>query len=220
MNDFIQIIENNLLPNFKIESVNPFDPVVIHNLPSPWKIIGTGNYAAVVCHPDFPDLVVKIYAPGRPGFSEEVQVYKQIGDHPAFSKCYYHGDNYLVLKRLYGVTLFECFHRGIPIPKHVIKDVDKALSYAREKGLYPHDIHGKNVVLHKGHGYVVDISDFFKKEYCPKWDDLKKAYFKLYYPFFLRHPVKIPYFFLNFIRKSYRTYKKIKKHLIRKPFLH
>lgn len=210
MNSFIKQIENELLPNIHIESIHPYDPVVIHSLPSPWQKVGTGNYAAVVCHPDYPDLVVKIYAPGRPGFAEEVAVYQQIGDHPAYSKCYYYGENFLVLKRMYGTTLFECFHKGIPIPVHVINDVDKALSYARGKELTPHDIHGKNVVMHKGHGYVVDISDFYKKEPCSKWKDLKKAYFKLYYPFFYRHPIKIPYFVLNFIRKSYRLYKRMK----------
>lgn len=210
MNSFVEIIENKLLPTIKIKSINPYDPVIIDYLPAPWKTIGTGNYAAVVSHPDYPDLVVKIYAPGRPGFIEEVAVYQQIGDHPAYSKCYHYGENYLILKRLYGKTLFECFHKGTPIPRHVIKDVDQALAYAKGKGLTPHDIHGKNVVMHKGHGYVVDISDFYKKEPCSKWNDLKKAYFKLYYPFFYRHPIKIPYFVLNLIRKSYRLYKKIK----------
>ena len=210
MNSFIEKIENELLPHLAIESINPYDPVVIHHLPSPWKAVGTGNYAAVVIHPDYPDLVVKIYAPGRPGFAEEVAVYQQIGDHPAYSKCYHYGENYLMLKRMYGTTLFECFHQGIPIPLHVIKDVDKALSYAQQKGLTPHDIHGKNVVLHNGQGYVVDISDFYKEEPCSKWKDLKKAYYKLYYPFFYRHPIKIPYFVLNFIRKSYRLFKKMK----------
>ena len=210
MNSFIEKIEFELLPYLAIESINPYDPVVIHHLPSPWKTVGTGNYAAVVIHPDYPDLVVKIYAPGRPGFTEEVAVYQQIGDHPAYSKCYHYGENYLILKRIFGTTLFECFHKGIPIPLHVIKDVDKALSYAKKKGLTPHDIHGKNVVLHNGQGYVVDISDFYKEEPCSKWKDLKKAYYKLYYPFFYRHPIKIPYFVLNFIRKSYRLFKKMK----------
>lgn len=211
MEEYIELVEKELLPKLKIESVDPFDPVVIHYIPSPWKIVGTGNYAGVVFHPSYPDIVVKIYASGRPGFPEEVQVYKQIGDHSAFSKCYHYGENYLILRRVEGVTLFECFHRGIPIPRHVIEDVDMALSYARSKGLHPHDIHGKNVVMHKGHGYVVDISDFYKESPCPKWDDLKKAYFKLYYPFFYRHPAKIPYFLLNGIRKGYRLYKRILK---------
>lgn len=210
MHSFIQIIENELLPQIKIASINPYDPIVIHSLPDPWQKVGTGNYAAVVSHPDYPDYVVKIYAPGRPGFADEVTVYQQIGNHPAYSKCYHYGKNYLILKKLCGITLFECFHQGIPIPLSVIEDVDNALSYARKKGLTPHDIHGKNILMYKGHGFVVDISDFNKKEPCSKWSDFKKAYFTLYYPFFFRHPIKIPYFILNLIRKSYRLYHKMK----------
>ncbi|MEJ9269794.1 serine/threonine protein kinase, partial [Bacillus thuringiensis] len=43
--------------------------------------------------------------------------------------------------------------------------------------------------------------------------DLEKAYFTFYFPFIykLPFPVKIPYFMLNIVRRSYRKYKKLKK---------
>ena len=87
--------------------------------------------------------MIKVYAPGRPGLTEEVEVYRRLGIHPAFSQCLYAGENFLVLKRLYGTTLYDCLHKGIPIPEQVIQDIDDALHYARSRGLFPHDVHGR-----------------------------------------------------------------------------
>jgi hypothetical protein len=200
----IESIHQELLPGLHIESVDPHDPVKVHYLPDPWRLLGKGNYAAVVYHPDYPNQVVKIYAPGRPGFEEEVEVYRRLGSHPAFSQCLYALGNFLVLKRLSGVTLYDCIPRGLRIPKKVIEDIDQALDYARGRGLHPHDIHGRNVMMHEGRGLVVDISDFLHQETCSKWNNLKKAYYWLYRPFFSPIKLRIPYFVLDVVRRSYR----------------
>jgi hypothetical protein len=204
INQLIESIHQELLPGFQIESVDPHDPVKVHYLPDPWRLLGKGNYAAVVYHPDYPNEVVKIYAPGRPGFEEEVEVYRRLGKHPAFSECLYAVENFLVLKRLYGVTLYDCIHLGLRIPIKVIQDIDQALDYARERGLYPHDIHGRNVMMHEGRGLVVDVSDFLHRGACSKWNSLKKAYYWLYRPFLSPIKLRIPYFILDFVRRSYR----------------
>ncbi|PNJ91289.1 serine/threonine protein kinase [Cylindrospermopsis raciborskii S07] len=200
----VTIIHQELLPQLVVESVHPHNPAVVHHLPPPWELIGTGNYAAVVCHPDFPDVVVKIYAPGRPGFDEELEVYNRIGSHPAYSQCFYAYNGLLVLKRLFGVTLYDCLNRGLRIPVRVIKDIDRALDYARSRGLFPHDVHGKNVMMFEGRGLVVDISDFLHEDKCSKWEDLKKAYYLIYLPFFYPFKLRVPYSLLNQIRQSYR----------------
>ena len=200
----IESIHQELLPGLQIESVDPHDPVKVHYLPDPWRLLGKGNYAAVVYHPDYPNQVVKIYAPGRPGFEEEVEVYRRLGSHPAFSQCLYALGNFLVLNRLYGVTLYDCIHRGLRIPKKVIEDIDQALDYARGRGLHPHDIHGRNVMMHEGRGLVVDISDFLHHETCSKWNNLKRGYYWLYRPFLSPINLRIPYFVLDVVRKSYR----------------
>jgi hypothetical protein len=70
----------------------------------------------VLHHPQHPDLVVKVYGPGRPGLEQEAEVYRQIGFHPAFSQCFSVGDGYLVLRRLHGTTLYDCLKQGILIP--------------------------------------------------------------------------------------------------------
>ena len=83
VNRLIEIIHQELLPNFQIESVDPHNPVEVRSIPDPWRLIGAGNYAAVVYHFDYPDHVVKIYAPRRPGFSEEVEVYAWVPTLPS-----------------------------------------------------------------------------------------------------------------------------------------
>ncbi len=213
VNRFVKTIQVELLPKLQIESVDPHDPIKVHHIPPPWILLGTGNYAAVVHHPDFKDLVVKIYAPGRPGFSEEVEVYNRLGKHPAFSQLFYAEDGFLVLKRLYGVTIWDCVQFGIRVPKEVIKDIDKALDYARSRGLFPHDVHARNVMMYEGRGLVVDISDFLQQEKCSKWDNVKKAYYWIYLPFIYPFNLKVPLSLLNVVRKGYRFISSLTKRL-------
>ncbi len=216
LDKLIKSIDQELFPLLQLKSVYPHDPVEVYHIPYPWKLLGRGNYAAVFCHPDYPDLVVKIYAPGRPGFEEEVEVYRRLGSHPAFSECFYAHKGLLVLKRLYGVTLYDSIQRGLRIPKQVIRDIDAALDYARSRNLFPHDVHGRNVMMHEGRGLVVDISDFLHEEKCSKWDNLKRAYYWLYLPILSPLGIRIPYFLLNFLRKSYRLGSSVK--VIYRPF--
>lgn len=206
MNLLTESIYKELLPNLQVDSTDAHNPVVVHAVPVPWQLLGTGNYAAVFCHPDYPGLVVKIYAPNRSGFEEEVEVYRRLGSHPAFSECLHAGENFLVLKRLYGVTLYDCMQRGLRIPKRVIQDIDQALEYARKRGLYPHDVHGKNVMMAEGRGLVVDVSDFLQEETCSKWDDLKRAYYWFYLPILSPLRLRLPYWLLDLVRHGYRFF--------------
>jgi hypothetical protein len=204
MYSLIETIDQTLLPDLTIESCDPHDPIVVHYVSAPWQVLGAGNYAAVFIHPGYPDEVVKVYAPGRPGFEEEREVYDRLGVHPAFSQCIYAHNGVLVLKRLYGVTLYDCMHRGIRVPVQVIQDIDRALDHARDRGLHPHDVHGRNVMMWEGRGYVVDVSDFLHEEACSAWTDLKRAYYWIYRPILCPLRVRIPYSLLNAVRKTYR----------------
>ena len=67
MERLTRLIYRELLPHLRIESVQPTNPVVVRTTPAPWRMLGAGNYAAVFYHPDFPEHVVKVYAPDRPG---------------------------------------------------------------------------------------------------------------------------------------------------------
>lgn len=205
----IEQVYRHLLPDLKIASLDPYNPVVVHAYPAPWQFIASGNYAAVFYHPDYPEQVVKVYAPGRPGLAEEVEVYRRLGDHPAFSQCFYAGENFLVLRRLHGVTLYDCMHLGISIPRQVIQDIDQALDYARQQGLYPHDVHGRNVMMNQGRGLVVDVSDFLQQESCRAWEDLKRAYYWLYLPILARLRLRLPYAVLDGVRATYRFLRRL-----------
>lgn len=202
------LVRDTLRPTLRTESVSPNDPVVVRHLPVPWQVLGTGNYAAVFLHPDHPELVVKVYAPGRPGFEAEREVYRRLGRHPAYSECLYAEDGFLVLKRLHGVTLYDAVHRGFAIPEQVIGDIDRALDYARHRGLHPHDVHGRNVMMDEGRGLVVDVSDFLEEEDCTKWKDLRAAYYRVYRPVFMRLRMRVPYALLDTVRLGYRLFRR------------
>ncbi len=204
LDQLIAVVQTELLPHLQLHSVDPHNPVAIRSVPAPWHALGAGNYAAVLVHPDQPAWVVKVYAPGRPGFEQEVEVYRRLGQHPAFSECVYATNGFLILKRLHGVTLYDCVHRGIRIPRQVIWDIDQALNDARQRGLFPHDVHGRNVMLFEGRGLVVDVSDFLHETPCAKWQNVKQAYFWVYRPVIAPLRLRLPYWLLDAVRAGYR----------------
>lgn len=208
---YVQLIQKELLPNIHLTSKSPYDPIIVRNGSGSWKTVGTGNYAAVFLHEEYPGWVVKVYGRNKEELIKEIEVYKKLGEHRSYSTLYAYGEEYLVLKKLEGITLFNALVKGVPIPETVIQDVDEGLDYARLAGLNPYDVHGKNVVMNKGKGYIVDVSDFYKEGHCYKWEDLKKVYFRIYLPFICKHHPPIPLFVMNWIRKGYRLYRKKKR---------
>jgi hypothetical protein len=204
------LVRTALLPHLVVESVDPHEPVVVRAIPAPFERLGCGNYAAVLTHPAHPDLVVKVYAPGRTGWADECEVYGRLGEHPAFSRCLATGPGWLVLRRLRGVTLYDAVHEGRPIPPRVIRDVDAALAYAATRGLFPHDVHGRNVMMTPdGHGLVVDVSDFLERAPCTKWRDLRRAYRWLYRPVIRPLRLPVPYPVLDGARVTYRRLRRL-----------
>jgi hypothetical protein len=208
---YITLIGNELLPNIQLSTEDPFDPIIVRNFSNTWKTIGSGNYAGVFLHQSNPNWVVKVYGRKPEDLKKEVDVYKKLGKHESFSSLIDYGDNYLILKRIDGMNLFDAVVKGIRIPESVIRDVDEGIAYARSVGLNPFDVHGKNVVMSHGRGYIVDVSDFYKQGKCRKWDDLKKAYYKIYLPLIYKYHPPIPFFIVNSVRRGYRLYRKIKK---------
>lgn len=207
MKELIRLVESELLGKVSIKSIHNSEPVVVTLIPDGWELIGNGNYAGVFFSVIYPEYVVKVYADGREGIEEEKLVYQKLGKHESFSECLYYDHNYLILKRLKGKTLYQCLKKGIYIPQSVINEIDAALKYAESKGLHPHDIHFKNVMMDdNGKGIVVDISDFMKEDFCSLWDDSKKYYYNVYSKFPV---VPLPDSILNLSRKIYRLYKKL-----------
>ncbi|MDM7938493.1 MAG: serine/threonine protein kinase [Cyanobium sp. CZS 48M] len=207
---FLAEVETVLLPELRLHSPDPRDPVVVERLPRPWCILGTGNFAAVLLHPRHCQLVVKVYAPGRPGLAEEAEVYRRIGNHPAFSRCHHVGAGYLVLQRLLGHTLYDCVRLGILIEPQVLDDVDAAIAHAESRGLHGHDVHGRNVVQHRGRGHIVDISDFLDPTPCRAWRDLRWAYHVLYRPLIAPTGLRAPGPLLALVRRGYRVFRRLR----------
>ena len=208
--ELVEQVDTQLLPQLQIRSPDPHDPVRVLAKPEPWQTLGCGNYAAVLHHPRHPALVVKVYAPGRGGLEQEAAVYRRIGIHPAFSQCFHVGEGYLVLRRLHGITLYDCLRQGIPIPARAMDDIDAALAYAIARGLHGHDVHGRNVMLHRGRGLIVDISDFLNPEPCRAWQDLRWAYRTLYQPLIAPLGLRVPGVLLDGVRLGYRQFRRLR----------
>lgn len=209
--DLLERIDLELLPQLSLRSIQPHNPVRVEAIPAPWQVLGSGNYAAALLHPHHPALVVKVYAPGRPGLEQEAEVYRRIGRHRAYSHCFHVGRGFLVLQRLPGITLYDCLRRGVPIPAQVIADVDAALVHARQRGMQGNDVHGRNVLLHRGRGLIVDISDFLNPEPCTAWRDLRWAYFRFYLPLILPLGLRAPAPVLDALRHGYRLHRRLRR---------
>lgn len=208
MEKLLERVTGELLTKVTILSIDPKDPVKVRSVPKPWKVLGAGNYAAVFYHPDYAEYAVKVYAPGRPGLEEEIEVYRRLGHHPSYAEFYYAGKNFLVLERLQGVTFYDSMKRGILITEQAIQDIDSALNYARSRGLHPHDVHAKNVMIKEGRGLIVDVSDFLKQQDCSMWEDYKKAYYRLYRPIASRWMFPVPRLILETVRKGYQLWRR------------
>ena len=102
-----------------------------------------GNYAAVFMHREFKDWVVKVYAREGEGIEKSQKYTAESEIILLIQSLYIKEKNFIVLKRLKEITLYDAIHKGIKIPKQVILDINKALEYARKQGLTPCDVHGK-----------------------------------------------------------------------------
>ena len=82
----------------------------------------------------YPAYAFKMYADDKvEKIQIEKKVYEILGDSPYFSTCFGSKDNYLVLSFEEGITLYDCLLQGIPIPKQVIKDVDRCKGICASK---------------------------------------------------------------------------------------
>ena len=206
----VRRINNQLFPGLRIHGPDPHDPVQVLSVPPLWRTLGCGNYAAVLYHPSHPELVVKVYAPGRAGWAQEAEVYRRLGTHPAFTQCFHVGEGYLILGRLHGITFYDCLLQGVPIPPRAMADIDSALAYAGRRGLHGHDVHGRNVMVHQGRGLIVDVSDFLNPEPCRSWQDLRWSYHTFYRPLIAPLRLRVPGAALDGVRRGYRHYRRLR----------
>lgn len=183
-------------------SANPNNQqVTIHGSSKELKCIGIGTDAAVFQNINTPDYAIKVFAEEKlEKIQTEAEVYNRLGDSPFFSRCFAVEDRFLVLSYESGITLYDCLHEGIHIPSQVIKDVEVARAYARNKGLNPRDIHLKNILLQNGRAKVIDVSEYTRPGNDFRWEHLKKGYEEYYH---LIDGKAVPLWLLETIRKRY-----------------
>ncbi|QTA89613.1 hypothetical protein [Desulfonema magnum] len=181
-----------------------FSYVQVENKPNGWHCAGVGNSAAVFRHDSYPDIAIKTFSDIRTHIAlRESEVYRKLGDSSFYPKFYGSGENYLLLQYIPGPSVYECLLKGIFIQEQIVSDIEKAVSYARECGLNPRNLHAKNILIYNGRGYVIDVSDYMKTGRCYHFDILKYFYNKLYVRF-CRPGMKIPFWILECIRRGYR----------------
>jgi hypothetical protein len=203
-----KLVENNLTKEILLTSKKN-RALKVNNIPNGWNLLGTGNYAAVFYHNEFPKYAVKVYRKKiesyknkSSGINEELLIYKKLNSLNSryFARLYFHGEDYIVIDHIKGMTLYECLKTGTYISQNIINEVDDAILCLKKSNLSSHDIHFKNIIMNGQSIVIIDVSDFFNFEYCPLWNDSKKFY-KLYklLPLF-----PIPEILLNMGRLFYR----------------
>lgn len=203
MVDFRDI--ENKVKGIIIESDYPRDPVHVTEYPEDWRCVGVGCSAAVFQPRDCPEISIKVFAAKFAGIAhEESEIYKQLGNSPFFPRFYGRGDNFLVIEFRKGRNIHDCLIQGVFIPEQVIYDVEEAIQYARSRGLNPSDIHIKNILVHEGRGFLIDVSDYRRFGECKRWETLKEVYYD-YYAKIYRPGITVPSWLLETIRKWYKA---------------
>jgi hypothetical protein len=114
-------------------------------------------------------------------------------------------DRYLVLRRPQGVTLWDCLRRGLRIPLQAIQDTDAGLAHAVSRRLHGLDLHARNLMVHRGRGLIVTISDLLDPAPCRAWQDLRRAQHQLYRPRIAPPGLRAPGPLLDGLREGYRV---------------
>ena len=149
------------LAKIKVFSNPNNEPVTISGDVDDLKCVGVGTDAAVFQSLSAPSYAFKLYAKDKVDkVKVEANVYQILGDSPFFSTCFASYDEYLVLSYEEGKNLFDCILQGIHIPEQVVKEVEEAREYVRNKGLNPRDFHLKNILLQNGRAKIIDVSEY------------------------------------------------------------
>jgi predicted Ser/Thr protein kinase len=167
------------------------------------KHIGTGRSAFVFRIKDS-NKAIKVFFPEFTYIAkEEAEIYQLLQNISYYPSIHDAGSNYIVMDYIEGFTLFDCISRGKFITPNHIKEIDYALSLAIARGLNPSDIHLRNLIITtNGEIKIIDVARFRQKKKCKQWQDLKKAYYRLYLKRYF--PKKIAAIHLNIVAFLYK----------------
>jgi predicted Ser/Thr protein kinase len=189
---------NELVKSVKFTSKNE-----IKSFSPELQLIGIGRSAAVFQLRDT-NLALKVFYPLQLSTADiEAEIYKVLGDNPYFPKLHENGPGYILMDLLEGRTFYECLESGVEISTYHIEEVERALTFARNKGLNPSDIHLRNIIITvDGAIKLIDVARFRQTKQCKQWDDLKKAHQKVYSKKWF--PKKIPSAIINGVAYLYK----------------
>lgn len=173
----------------------------LKNLSPAFQMIQNDSNAVIVKHSKQSDVVYKVFKKESiHKLDSEYKIYQSLQGSPYFPTCFAKGENYLVLSHEKGPTLYQCLERGIYIPEQVIEDVHQAIEYAKKKGLYPQNIHLKNVILQNQHAKIIDVSNYLSPNQDNRWDHFATGYDHIY-PYI--QGKKIPAFLIDKMKRIY-----------------
>lgn len=186
---------------FQVYSMN--ETAHVSYLPHEFELIGLGTNAIVVRLKKVPLIVYKIFAKETlEKLESEFEAYQQLQQSPLFAKCFGKGKNYLTLSYEKGPTLYECLEKGIIIPEQAILDVNRGIDYAIQRGLYPRDIHLKNVILQHNHAKIIDVASYLTPDSDQRWEHLVMGYYQIYPQL---KGKRIPRFMIERIKRVYES---------------
>lgn len=142
-------------------------------------------------------VAIKVFFPTNTSIAkEEATIYQILKGVPYYPTIHDSGHNYIVIDYIKGLTLFECITNGKTITSAHIKEIDYALSLAKNLDLNPSDVHLRNIFI-TNHNEIklIDVARFRQKKNCRQWKNLKKAYYQFYRKYYLAK--KIPATLLN-----------------------
>lgn len=204
----------HLLSQVEVESFPDNRIAKVKKAPAQLGVIGKGTDAIVFRHHLEADAVYKVFGTSSlPKLAQEENAYRILGDSPFFPKLLGVGENYLKLSYEEGPTLYHCLAEGQIIFPHIVEEVDRAIAYARTRGLNPRDIHLKNIILQNGHAKLLDISEYVLPGDDLRWDHLKQGY-ELYYPYIRGR--RVPIFMIEFVKNLYFRMKEDQDSFFRK----
>ncbi len=197
---------SHVLSQINVTSNPNNEPVSIEGDHQDIRCVGIGTDAAVFQTIHAPLYAFKLYAKDKVyKIKEEERIYRMLGESPYFPTCFGTDERCLVLGYEEGVTLHDCILQGVHIPEQVIKDVEDAREYVREKGLNPRDIHLSNILLQDGRAKIIDVSEYAKSGNDHRWEHLSQAYHDHYH---LIDEKAIPHWLVETIRKWYNQWSK------------
>lgn len=189
----------------KVESAGRSYPVQVTAQPENLRCVGLGTTAAVFQFKKRPELAIKVFLPTHITTCRvEGEIYTQLGASPYYPIFYGRRNNFLVIGYRPGLNVYDYLLQGIHIPERVLLDVEEGLAYARSRGLNPSDIHLKNIIIHEGRGYLVDVSSYRRQGDCKRWLSLRHAYYNYYLELY-QPGLAVPSWVLEAIRTWYKA---------------